>query len=988
MRVLWRVSLSCLLAAVVVCPAVVALAQTRPTAAEPMDAIDRLAGRVVTAIHLDAEGQRNDAPDLLGLIEVRRGQPLDLMQLRASMAQLFSAGRFDNIAVRAVESGAGIELIFDLTPRHVIDTVQFVGLDRGMAAALERDLRTRYNGLPRASQAEAAARSVEQAMADRGFRQANVQPSLNTTHLPDRATLVLTVTPGPLAVINSAKVEGATPLPTDTILKRARVAIGQPYRPRDIDAGIDALTEELRARGFYETTVSHTHDVVSEDGRRVDVVITVDSASLVTVTFAGDPLPGKDTELVPIKREGSADDDLLEDSVRRIESALRRQGYWKGRATFARADTPAGKLVTITVTRGLRYRFERLEVIGNTQMTTSSIAAMLGLEAGELFDESKVARAVAAVRDSYVQQGYAAVVITTNVDELPPVRPDGDPRVVERLTIQEGVRTRVGEITITGASRVSNAEILAVMRLKRDGPFVAALVLGERELIRQRYDERGYSAAVVDVRPQLSDDKTVATIRVEITAEGPQTVLDRVIIVGNRRVSEATIRNAIALTPGQPFGATQRSKLQQQLAAMGFFRRIAINEAPHSDGDAGTDIVITVDESPTTTISYGGGLEADLRARSVEGGGTVDKFEVAPRASFEIGRTNLWGKNRSVNFFSGVSLRPIDDAQNPARDGKCCGFSEYRAIGSLREPHAFGLNIDGLISISAEQAIRSNFNFFRRDASAQVLRRLSSHDSVIGRYSLERVRLFNVRNLEEQLLVDRLFPRIRLSVFSLSVLRDTRVDALSPTGGALLSIDGDLAAQAIGSQFGFAKTLGQAFVYRQLPSAPRVVLAGGLRVGLLRGFVRVAPVTDENGNQIIENGVPLTARVEDVHVSQRFFTGGSNTVRGFQQDRLGAPDVLDADGLSNGGNGLMVINAEIRTAVTKEIGFATFFDAGNVFSRVHEMTLGGLRSSLGVGLRYRSPLGPLRFDLGWKLGTLFATEKRRWEFHFSIGEAF
>lgn len=989
MRALVRSTLACACAVALMCGGAAAFAQERPAAAASPDAIDRLAGRVVTAIHLDVEGRREDAPELLALIEVRRGQPLDLVQLRASMAQLFSAGRFDDLSVRVVESGVGIELVFDLTPRHAIDKVQFDGLNRGLAADLERDLRTRYNGLPRASQVDAAARSVERALADRGFRQAKVQPSLNTTHTPDRATLVLTVASGPLTVINSARVEGNSPLPVDTVLKRARVAVGQPYRVRDVDAGIDAITEDLRARGYYEATVSHSHDVISSDGRRVDVVITIESASLVTVKFAGDPLPGKDTELVPIKREGSADDDLLEDSVRRIESALRRQGYWKGHAAYVRSETPAGKVVTITVTRGPRYRFERLEVTGNTQMTTSSINTMLDLEAGALFDESKVARTVAAVRDSYVQQGYAAVVITTKVQELPPARPDGDPRVVEQLTIEEGARTRVGEITVTGASRLSTAEVLAAMRLKKDGAFVAALVPGERELIRQRYDERGYSGAVVDVRPLLNDDRTVATIRVDITAEGPQTLLDRVIIVGNRRVSEATIRSAIELTPGQPFGATQRSQLQQKLAGMGFFRRIVITEAPHSDGEAGTDIVITVDESPTTTISYGGGLEADIRARSVEGGGTVDRFEVAPRASFEVGRTNLWGKNRSVNFFSGVSLRPKDDAQNPSEDGKCCGFSEYRAIGSLREPHAFGLNVDGLISVSAEQAIRSDFNFFRRDASAQVLKRLPRSVSLIGRYSLERVRLFNVRNLEQQLLVDRLFPRIRLSVFSLTVLRDTRVDPLSPTSGALISVDGDLAAQAIGSQFGFAKTLGQAFVYKQLPSAPRLVLAGGLRMGLLRGFVRVAPVTDENGKQIYDdNGNPVTARVEDVHVSQRFFTGGNSTVRGFQQDRLGAPNVLDANGQSNGGNGLMVINAEIRTAVTKEIGLATFFDAGNVFSRVHEMTLGGLRSSLGVGLRYRSPLGPLRFDMGWKLGTLFATEKRRWEFHFSIGEAF
>ena len=222
----------------------------------------------------------------------------------------------------------------------------------------------------------------------------------------------------------------------------------------------------------------------------------------------------------------------------------------------------------------------------------------------------------------------------------------------------------------------------------------------------------------------------------------------------------------------------------------------------------------------------------------------------------------------------------------------------------------------------------------------------------------------------------------------MSLLRDTRVDALSPRGGALLSIDGALAARAFGSQFGYSKMLAQAFGFKQLPSAPRVVLAGGVRVGLLRGFVRNAPVVDDNGDQVYENGVAVTTRVEDVHVSQRFFTGGSTSVRGFQQDRLGTPGILDVNGLSNGGNGLMVFNAEIRTAVSRELGLATFLDTGNVFARVGAMRLAELRTSVGAGVRYRSPIGPLRFDVGGKVGALRVTDSRRWEIHLSIGEAF
>lgn len=949
-------------------------AQTPPASPSTTDPVAALAGRMVTAIHLDIEGRRADSPEFMALLEVVRGAALDLAALRASMTQLYSAGRFEDIRVRAVPSGAGIELIFDLVPRHAIDRLVVAGLTRGLGNDLERELRQRFNGLPRNSQVDAAARAVERALLERGYRQAKVRPDVVTAHDPERATLVLAVELGPLTIVSSAKVEGASPISVDGILKKAGVAVGQPYRSRQIDVGLDALIDELRAMGYYEATVSHAGDVISDDGRTAAVVINVESASLVTLKFAGDPLPGKDSELVPITREGSADDDLLEDSVRRIEAALRREGYWKGRAAFSRDVTPSGKVVTITVTRGPRYRFERLDVTGNTQMTTAAIVAMVGLEPSALFDQSKVARGVTSLREAYVQQGFAAASITVTAEELPAARPDGEPRVVQTLVIDEGVQTRVGDIDVAGATRLAPDVVRAAMRLKTDGPFVAALVPGDREAIRQKYDELGYAAAIVDVRAVLNDDRSRATLRVEVVSEGPQTVLDHIIIVGNRRVSEGTIRNAIELTVGQPLGATARQALQQKLASLGFFRRVAITEAPHPGGESGTDLIITVDESATTTIAYGGGLEAGLRARTSADGGTVDKLEVAPRASFEVGRTNLWGKNRSANLFSGVSLRPIDAAGDPLRDGKCCGFSEYRVITTLTEPRVFGTSADGQVSLSVEQAIRNSFNFTRREGSVQVLKRLPGRTSVVGRYSLERVQLFNQQIKEEdQLLVDRLFPQVRLSVFSANIARDTRSDALSPAGGALLSVGSDLAMRALGSQVGFAKLFMQGFLYKRLPSAPRVVLAGGARVGLIRGFA-----------QTLADG----SVVELVPASQRFFSGGSTSVRGFQQDRLGAPDILDENGLSKGGNGLMVLNAEIRTAITAELGLATFVDTGNVFSKVSLMHFSDLRTSIGAGLRYKSPIGPLRFDVGWKVGALRITESKRWAFHFSIGEAF
>lgn len=965
-----------------------------PAFAQTADAIARFVGRNITAVHLDVEGRRDDRPELLALLDVRAGQPLDLASLRASLIELFAVGRFEDIAVRGVESGAGIELVFDLVPRHVIDRIEFRGHPGLPDAVLDRELRLRFGGLPATNEVDAAARAVERVLADNGYRSAKATAVTEATHLPERATLAITVEAGPLAIVRSAKVEGKSVLSVSDALARAGVKVGEAYRPALIDAGLDKIIEILRTRGYYEAAVSHTGDVISEDGRSVDVVLSIESGSLVTLKFAGDPIPGNVNDLVPVRREGSADDDLLEDSVRRIEAALRREGYWKAKAEYARADSPTGTLITISVLRGERYRFDRLEVTGNAEIPTESIDAMVAMPADSVFDETKITRGLAAVRAAYLARGYAAANVTASASELPPLKPGGEPRVVERITIDEGAPTEIADVVVTGATALTPAEIIAVMQLQRGHAYVAGFVPADRDAIKNLYDRRGYSATVVDVRPQLSDDHRLATIRVDIVSEGPRTVVNRIIIVGNRRVSQETVLAAVKLKQGQTLGAADRAALQQRLAELGLFRRVAITEAPHAGGETGTDLVITVEESPATTLAIGGGVEAGLRARteSIDPDNThhlVDKLEVAPRASVEIGRSNLWGKNRSVSLFSGISLRPIDDADNPARDGKCCGFSEYRLIGSYREPRLFNSAADGLASLSVEQTIRTSFTFTKRAGNLQALRRFSPNTSVVGAYSLQRIELKDQHiAAPDRLAVDRLFPQIRLSVFSASVARDTRNDAISPGDGAFVTVDGDLAARAIGSQQGFAKALFQGFIYRRVPSVPRVVLAGGARLGLLRGFVRSAPILDAAGNPVMINGVEQTELVEDVNLSQRFFAGGANSARGFGLDRLGAPDVLDEQGLSKGGNGLLLFNGEVRTTLSKNIGVVAFLDTGNVFSRVSAIRLTELRSSVGTGLRYKSPIGPLRVDVGWKVGALRSTDSRRWEFHFSIGEAF
>jgi outer membrane translocation and assembly module TamA len=264
-----------------------------------------------------------------------------------------------------------------------------------------------------------------------------------------------------------------------------------------------------------------------------------------------------------------------------------------------------------------------------------------------------------------------------------------------------------------------------------------------------------------------------------------------------------------------------------------------------------------------------------------------------------------------------------------------------------------------------------------------------------GRYALEFSKLFDEAiRPEEQPLIDRLFPQVRLSIFSGGAIWDRRDNVLNTRNGEQLDANVDFAIRQLGSEVGFAKLFTQAAIYRPLSDKP-VVVAARVQLGLARGFERTVPVVDAGGLPVLDpNGDPLVEIVADLPASHRFFAGGSTTVRGFQLDRLGVAEILTADGLSRGGNALIVFNAEVRAVVARlfnrNLSVVGFVDSGNVFNRVIDLDLSRLRTAVGTGVRYDSWIGPIRLDVGFKTDRmLFANAReRRWELHLSIGEVF
>lgn len=970
------------------------LGAVAPAAAQPPAPVD-LEDQLVTAVQLVVDGQTVHGEALQALLDVTAGQPLALDQVRASIQHLVHLRRFSSVDVMADRDPQGLRVRFELHSTRRVGEVRVEGALGPMAGPLERSARERLGSDALAAGAPDALAAVHDELGARGYLRPQLTTRFQPTARRDVVTLVIAGDPGPRWHLGRIKVTGVPDAEIGAVRRALDLREGMPYDVAAIEASVQQHTDRLRAAGYYEAIV-RTTPVPGAAPATIDMALEVARGPLVSLTFEGDPLPDAvRRELVPVREEASVDEDLLEDSRARITTWLQERGYWRARVAYSRRQTDTGLDVVFTIARGRPYEVQDVAIGGVQALTDASVRERIDIRIGEPFTPSSLSAALGAITQLYQNSGFPGVRVEQSLLDVsaPSLSADVPGAVEIRLRVIEGTRAVVAGLGFEGVSALHESDLRPLLTVAVGQPFSSAAVVASREAVLRRYLDEGYRQAQVETR--LASGVTPGDITLTfVVAEGHQTLVDRVIVVGNVRTSEDTIRRELRIATGQPYGLSRVFESQRRLTALGLFRSVRISDVGQPSGPA-HDVVVTVEEAPGTTVGYGAGLEGGQRLRRVSSsaGAVETRFELAGRGFVEAGRRNLFGKNRSVSLFLRGSVRPRDFPDDPERDGTGLGFSEYRVLGTWREPRAFldRANLD--VSAFVEQAIRSSFSFRRQAARVDWSRLLGTYTTLIARYGYGRTELFEARIApEDQLNVDRLFPQVRISSTTGSLLRDTRDDPLDPQRGYFVGVDGELAGRTIGSEVGFNKALVQGFLYRRVPGRRRIVVAGGARLGLARGLRRELPrIGGEADERVGAGDGPLVEVVTDLPVAERFFAGGDSTVRGFAQDRLGEAATLDRNGLPSGGNALLVFNGEVRVPVWRGLVAAAFMDAGNVFLRVSDLDVGAVRGAAGFGFRYASPIGPIRVDLGFKLDRqTFAngTREGRTALHITVGQAF
>ncbi len=949
------------------------------------------------------------------LIAVSPGERLSRRAIRRTVQRLYELGRFANVSVFSREAPGGVALTFVLEARQTVAAVTVEGTRRLSEERLRKAAGLGEGDEFAADRIEAAGARLAAALARVGFEEAKVRAEVEGEA---SVSVRLVVEDGPATTVTDVAFVGD---PGPAALVRNAVALG-PGQPLDLDrleAELASLRRAYREAGHYRARVGPAS--VERQGRgKVRVVVPVRAGPAIGFRFEGNRAFGAErlAELLAYDGEEVLDRAMVEELAARIERAYRRVGFLDARVWTREKSAPDRSTATIAfrVEEGRRLVVRKVVFTGNHRFRDAALRQLAedgraaSLESGargtptrsgeldavglsgrtrtvdptprrakplEVYEPEAYDRVVAAIAYQYREAGYLDVQVSPATVEIEEARR----LATVRIAIREGPRTRVATVEFAGATAIPEAE-LAAGGLRAGDPLSERRVEERRLGLRSIYERRGYLYAQVDaeiVRPP--EQPTAAVVRYRVR-EGPQVRVGRIVVQGHRRTAETVIRETLLVREGGVLGSEELAGSQQALMRIGLFRTVAVRPLDPDLPEAVKDLVVDVRERPVRSVEVGVGL-------SIADG---------PRSFAEFTERNIFGRNLEFGARGKVNyqvFRP-EVLELPLSQGL-----ERELDLGLRYPRIYGLPVPlgARLDFVHERDIRPAYRLNKLGGifgldwrggplAASLQYEIESNEiapsaeleDLYGRLSKEELDL--LRFPEGETLLGSFRPSLSL---------DLRDDPADPHRGFVAKLQADL-ARDLGRQ-----ELTVDFLKLQATGTGYVPISRRTTLALSAGAGKVFPLH------------PASQTI----APKRFFLGGSGSIRGFPEDGVvpedtredlraqiaGCEALLYGEGCtkaarflqdgrdvpSEGGEVFVLFRGELRFPLYGDLMGGLFADAGNLWLDPSNFDVTELRSAVGFGLRYATPVGPVALDLGFNLKPDEVLHEEPYSLHFSIG---
>lgn len=706
-----------------------------------------------------------------------------------------------------------------------------------------------------------------------------------------------------------------------------KLEVGDEFDFLNLQKDIDRIREAFHEQGFLEARI-RSRRTESEDARSVAIEFVIDRGPRTILEIDGFVTPASLVdELEEAWHKNVFDQFLIEDLTHRVRRHLVTTGDL-GSVVVGRIDrpNPETKRLRIDVTPGAPVTGREIRFTGNIQLSNQRLQAEIveaGVEIEAWLDRTVAER---ALRQIYNEEGFLKAEVVGK-----PLTIDGSIGVLV-IDIKEGPRAQITGVTWAGVGELRLPDVQKATEISTPAPYVAADVNDATRRIEDQYRRQGFNSAEVEAQPAISDDDTVV-LTFSVT-EGPQQVLQEVQLAGLDVTSDKVVTQALRFELGKPVDLDAWALARKRLYDTNVFRLVDLQPVPLGDQVNGVQpvkAVVTVEEYPAWSLRYGFQLEGERRAE-------LDEFTSSRNAGVvaEVRNPNLFGRALTGGVF-GMYQRDRRDATLFLATSRLFG---WRARSTL---YGFVTRDQLRDDVTSDITFITNRGGF----SADQRWRPKGFQIVYG-YRFERNHTFDADPGNDPLPFDIVANLAKLSG---AVLFDRRDDPINSRKGTFSSIAFDYGARRLGSDFSNRKLLIQQFAFFPVG---RLVLASRALAGVAFGH-------------------------DQLSFTDRFRAGGATSVRGYGEESLGP---RNDENQPSGGDRLIILNQEARFPMYRWANGVVFVDAGNIFARGESGGLGALKVGYGVGLRFDTPVGLIRGDVGFPKTSLSPGRSTRWYFGF------
>jgi len=681
--------------------------------------------------------------------------------------------------------------------------------------------------------------------------------------------------------------------------------------------------------------VNIDHKIIGEPAAvEVSVSITIHEGSRYEIEFTGNEAFGEDTlrkDLILFK-EGNTNDLGLRKSLRAIKDRYRLAGFLEATVKLEEEKRATGEQETIRMIRfvideGPQTMVSAIRFMGNQAFDEEKLKKQMltrvpGVREKGRFVPEILEEDIDAIKALYRKHGYMDTGIGKEVTW------SADKRNVEiTLDIEEKVQTLVASIEVTGITAISGQEAYNALKMREGEPFRRYMMQSDENALSAVISKKGYPHVKVRGEAAISEDRSEARVSYYVD-EGPRVKMGHVHYMGNLKTKKRILQREFQMAPGEPFSLDKMLQSQRSIRNTGIFNSVRFRTIGLKEKREEIQLLVDVEEKKPYFIQAGGGYE------------TNKGFYLHARA----GDRNLFGTNKDAWVAGEVSQ------------------IGYRSELGITEPRLFGTRIATTFGLYSERREEFNQDFGTRSfgSSLGFSRRWSRHITTGLNFRFERREQFVRDSIADTAYFEDedMFKPRSILVTTPSIRYDTRDSFIRPKKGVLSSLSVDVSN-------GIRNSLDDFLKYRydmRLYTTPfdRVTFALLGRAGHIDPFGPAERIPDD----------------------QLFYLGGTSDVRGFRENMLR----IDPDGSPAGGRAMAAGSVEARIDLGRNLEFTLFYDVGYVGSTYVESLSDDTRASVGVGLRYITPVGPIGFLYGHKLAPEARESPGR--IHFSIGYTF